>query len=64
MARFKATFQGCLFASKFKQFLAVCIASDSNVENEAYLYTPPPHYYTHNASNPEEILNLNWIQNK
>jgi hypothetical protein len=38
MAEIKSTFQGRLFTSKFKNFLAVCVASDGNVENEAYLY--------------------------
>jgi hypothetical protein len=37
MADFKSSFQGCLSTSKFKKFktLAVCIARDSSVENEA-----------------------------
>jgi hypothetical protein len=62
MAEFKSTFQGRLFTSKFKKILAVCVASDGNVENEAYLYTPPPQYHTHNTFSPERVLNLNWIQ--
>jgi hypothetical protein len=33
------------------------------VENKAFLYTPPPQHYTHNAFSPERILNFNWIQN-
>jgi hypothetical protein len=37
MAEFKSTFQGRLFTSNFK-ILAVCVASDGNVENEAYIY--------------------------
>jgi hypothetical protein len=39
MARFKSTFQGRLFTSKFIKILAVCVASDSNVENKAFLYS-------------------------
>jgi hypothetical protein len=30
---------GAFSATKFKQFLGVCVASDNNVENEAYLYS-------------------------
>jgi hypothetical protein len=38
MAGFNLSFKVVFFASKFKQFLAACVASDSNVENETYLY--------------------------
>jgi hypothetical protein len=31
------------------KILAACVVRDSSVENEAYLDTPPPQYYTHNA---------------
>jgi hypothetical protein len=38
MAGFNLSFKDVFSTSKFKQFLAVCVASDSNVENETYLY--------------------------
>jgi hypothetical protein len=41
MADFKSSFQGRLFTPKFlkNSTLAVCIARDGSVENEAYLDT-------------------------